>query len=155
MELSFDRDLTYSIISNTYFIIISDMSNKGTHVVAAGLLAASVGMHDANANNNIHQNQITPPATSKVTDSVGKQVAALGSDFFRTRNSDGSNVSFGAVNHGRETGIAGAMTLPNGDFAVRIAGDISKNEAHFLAAAGYSFDAGYIIIGGSHATEQA
>lgn len=65
------------------------------------------------------------------------------------------SVDVAAVNHGRETGIAGAVTYSDGRVGVKLAADVSANERHLLAAAGYQFsENGYVILGGSTAQER-
>jgi hypothetical protein len=49
--------------------------------------------------------------------------------------------------------LSAAVTLGEGNFRLRLAGDVSKEQVHALAAVGVQFQNGYAMVGGSYARE--
>lgn len=65
----------------------------------------------------------------------------------------GGNAQIGMSQQGNTNELSGALTLGDGDIRLRIAGDVSEEQLHALAAIGIKIKNGYAIIGGSYARE--
>ena len=65
----------------------------------------------------------------------------------------GSHAQIGISNANNTSELSAAVTLGEGDIRMRLAGDISKEQQHALAAIGINYQNGYAIVGGSYARE--
>lgn len=116
-------------------------------LLAAGALATAIAGQPAQAKSPVVSR------TASTSQQVEKIVQPTNTGSWGT-DMNAPQVSFGGITQGREVGVAGALLLPNGSWAIQLSGDVTNNQQHALVAAGYQMENGYVIINASAAREK-